>query len=86
MVLGLKMVVMNINTALNGLNAASSRFESKANTVLRATTPSDSAALSDQDMAEALVGMQIDKNAFKANAKVLKAQDDMLGSLLDILA
>ena len=77
---------MNINTSLNGLNAASARFESKANTVVRATTPSESGALSDQDVAEALVGMQVDKNAFKANAKVLKAQDDMLGSLLDILS
>ena len=81
---------MDISIPLNGLNAASARFESKANTVVRATTPSESGAqnnieLSDQDVAEALIGMQVDKNAFKANAKVLKAQNDMLGSLLDIL-
>jgi flagellar hook-associated protein FlgK len=85
MTLGAKLLVMDISVSLHGMQAASARFSERANTVLRATTPSEQGALSDQDMAEALVGMQADKTAFKANAKALQAQNDMLGSLLDIL-
>ena len=83
MVYAVKLVDMNINTSLNGLNAASARFSDKASTVLRATTAD---SLNGQNVAEALVGMVADKNTFKANARVLKTQNQMLGSLLDILA
>ncbi|MDD5759161.1 MAG: flagellar basal body rod C-terminal domain-containing protein [Desulfobulbaceae bacterium] len=39
---------------------------------------------SNVDLAEELPRMMIDRRAFQANIKTIQAQDDMLGSLLDI--
>lgn len=39
---------------------------------------------SNVDLAEELPRMMLDRRAFQANIKTIQAQDDMLGSLLDI--
>jgi len=39
---------------------------------------------SNVDLAEELPRLMIDRRAFQANIKTIQAQDDMLGSLLDI--
>jgi flagellar hook protein FlgE len=38
------------------------------------------------DLAEEIVGLQTTKHAYQANLKTLKAEDEMLGSLFDILS
>lgn len=42
--------------------------------------------LSNVDLAEEIVGLQIGKQGFLANLKVLKSEQDMVDSVLDIFA
>lgn len=64
-----------------GLNAAQARFARASVDIVQSTAnPGEEAP------AAALVEMSEAKFAFKANAAVLRAQDDMMGALLDVLA
>ena len=68
-----------ISTA--GLNAAQARFtRASADLVQSVSNPGA------DEPSGALVEMSEAKIAFKANAAVLRAQDDMMGALLDVLA
>jgi flagellar basal-body rod protein FlgC len=49
-------------------------------------TPNPDPALSNTDLAEEAKEQIVNKNAFTANAKVIRVQDEMLGTLLDILS
>ena len=64
-----------------GLNAAQARFaRASADLVQSVSNPgADEPALALVEMSEA-------KTAFKANVAVLRAQNDMMGALLDVLA
>jgi flagellar hook protein FlgE len=66
--------------ALGGLNTQQQRFTAAANTIAQAGTGAE------VDLAKESVNILTAKTLFKANISVIKTQDQMLGSLLDILA
>jgi flagellar hook protein FlgE len=63
-------------SALSGLSNASQRLQNSANNVTNVNTP--------VDITEEIVDQIVSKVAFKANINVIKTNDDMLGSILDI--
>jgi hypothetical protein len=70
-----------IATAAYGMFAASKKFEASAFRVAQIGDPN-----ADVDLVAETVTQIGAKNEFSANAKMMKAADDMLGDLLDILA
>ena len=52
--------------------------------VSRGTVISGALESSNVDIAEEIVGQIVSKAAFKANASVIRAADELIGSLLDI--
>lgn len=49
------------------------------------TTGYDRLVQGESDIATAMVDTQIDKHAIEANVQMIKAADDMVGTLLDIV-
>ena len=83
--------------ALSGMNAAARRLEVSVTTAKPSTTavydPQASFANQDGlvaapnvDLSQELVGQMIASYSFAANAKVMKADDNMTKSLLNIMA
>jgi flagellar hook protein FlgE len=70
-------------SALVGLNNASKRLQNSANNLAIVQTAGLKKG-SNVDIAEEMVDQIIAKAAFKANVNVIKANDEMIGSLLDI--
>ena len=73
-----------INAAIPGLMAARQNFDQAADRISRAVSPpgegNDSVSLSD-----AAVGLLAAKDTYEVNLQAVKAGDDMLHKLLDIL-
>lgn len=69
-----------IATASYGMLAASRRFEASAFRVAQMGDPS-----ADVDLGREVVEQITAKHEFSANAKVMRAADDMLGDLMDII-
>lgn len=69
-----------IATASYGMLAASRRFEASAFRVAQMGDPS-----ADVDLGHEVVEQITAKHEFSANAKVMRAADDMLGDLMDII-
>ena len=62
---------------------------SKVDDGLPELTPEEAAAdprPSNVDLAEEIPGMMIDQRGFEANTKVIQTKDEMLGTVLDIVA
>ena len=68
-----------LTSAISGITAASARFD-------RAAIQTVQDASQGNDIVSDLVEQIDSRNAFRANINVVRATDDMLGSLLDIKA
>jgi flagellar hook protein FlgE len=75
------MTISSIAIGASGMHRAADRFEASAARVARFGT-----GLGDVDLATEMVEVLTAETDFKASAKIVRAADDMLGSLLDILA
>ena len=77
-----------ISNALNGLQAQSRRIASASENILKQTSelrdPDDVGEA--KSVESSVVELKEAAVDYKANAKVIKAQDEMLGQLLDIVA
>lgn len=69
-------------TALQGMMSGMQSMNKNAHSI--ATAPATPAAQNQQT--EAVVGLMGDQHQVQASAKAFKAADDMIGSLLDIMA
>lgn len=77
-------MVDSINAnALQGIQRARANMQRNAADIARANT---TAADNGKDMTRSLVELNQNKNAAIASMKVLKASDEVLGSLLDVKA
>jgi hypothetical protein len=82
---------MNINTSLQGYQAAQSSLDARAARIAQATTQAASqagnpkASAPSADIASDMVGMNTDRLAASYNLKAMKVQSSMLGDVLDIL-
>ena len=78
-------MVDSINAnALQGIQRALSGMQRNAADIARANTTN--AADNGKDLTRSLVELNQNKNAGIASMKVLKASDELLGSLLDVKA
>ncbi len=76
-------MIQAMNSALQGLSMNQSRWELHASRIARdgaaATRPS-------MPLATAIVGARSAQRGYEANLAVLETADEMLGSLIDVLA
>ena len=72
------MISGTVETALMGLNAALESMQRTAARIAEFT--------SETDLIKDIVQLSIDERRFEANIAVIRTADDMIGSLLDILA
>ena len=76
--------------ALEGMMRASKQLEGAAEETLRATTVGADPGAAQQtppaSLERAAIGTITSRTAYTANAKMVKAADEMLGSLMDIVA
>ena len=70
--------------ALQGIQSAQSKMQRNAFDIAKANQSLK--ADNTKDPARSLVELNQNKNAAQANMKVLKTADEMLGSILDVLA
>ncbi|MBE7558546.1 hypothetical protein HS125_06235 [bacterium] len=82
-----------INSALAGIHSALRRYEQSAARIARAgqEVPADPAVQFPQpedrfDLSREAVNLLASRHAVAANAAVIRAEDKLLGNLLDILA
>lgn len=70
-----------------GVDAEVERVDDRVTLTARPTESSaESAEPSDVDLAEEIPQLMMAKAGYSANLKTFKAQDEMLGSLLDVMA
>ena len=69
------------SSALQGIQRAQNGMQRNASNIARSNQPDNP-----KDMTRSLVELNQHKNAGMASMKVLKAADEMLGSLLDVKA
>ena len=93
-------LISGISSSLGGMRSEMDRINKIANNVANANTPGyratgvgegntvegDSSELSNVDLAEQFVGLISAKTGFAANVKVLKIEEELSNSLLDIIA
>lgn len=70
-------------TAAAGMEAAADRFAQSASRVARAGTGLPAA---DDDPAQGIIDGMVAKQAFGANVGVVRTADEMMGTLLDVIA
>ena len=77
---------MNIGfaSALNGLSFYQRRAADAAENIIKQTSAIEETSKA-PSLEESVVELAVSEVGYKANVKVLKTQDEMLGSLLDIL-
>ena len=71
-------------SALQGIQSAQSKMQRNAFDIAKANQSLK--ADNSKDPTRSLVELNQNKNAAQANMKVLKTADEMLGSILDVLA
>ncbi|MBT8440674.1 MAG: hypothetical protein HKP55_04415 [Gammaproteobacteria bacterium] len=69
--------------ALQGIQQARAKMQQNASDIARANNVNEPSNL---DAARSLVELNQNKNAALASMKVIKAENDMLGALLDVTA
>lgn len=74
-----------LESAAQGLQFNQRKFEYHAGNISRWGTE-DSAEGQDVNLGEELVGVLKSRRGYQANLMVVRAADDMLGSLIDIFA
>lgn len=72
-----------INEALSGLQMNQSRFEQHASRIARAGLQDGAEPV---DLAGEVVGTNVARRGYEANLAVLRTADEMVGTLLDVLA
>lgn len=79
--------VTMVEAGTQGVTAQVQRVETPGAMVYESTQAGEVLVeKSNVDLTEELPQMIIDRRAFQANIKTIKAQDEMLGSLLDIMS
>ena len=73
-------------SALNGLQFHQKSFLESADRISRWGTPQSQGATEDISLEKEMVGLLQSQRGMEANILVIKTEDEMLGSLLDILA
>lgn len=73
-------MLAGIQSALSGIHAHLDSFNQTASRIAR-SAPGPGA-----DLPKDMVQMMIDKRCIQANASTIKVADDMIGTLVDILA
>jgi flagellar hook-associated protein FlgK len=78
---------MNVGfaSALNGLTSYQRRAADAADNIIKQTSEIEESSEA-PSLEESVAELAVSEVGYKANVKVLKTQDEMLGSLLDILA
>lgn len=76
------MAISAISSGISGMHRAADRFEASANRVARFGTGLGG----EVDLASEMVDVMMAETDFKAATKIVRVADDMVGSLLDILA
>ena len=71
------------SNALQGIQQARAKMQQNASDIARANSLNKPSNL---DAARSLVELNQNKNAAEASMKVLKAENEMLGALLDVTA
>lgn len=77
-----------ISTALGGLQRNQRTFEQHAERISRSGAPDAAEGMSQPriDLATEMVGLLQSRRGYEANLPVIRAADEMIGSLLDVLA
>lgn len=70
-----------LNSGLQGINSGLDNLRKDAQAIASATTQRDE---NTSDIADSLVDMNINQRNTEASVKVVKAADEVLGTLLDI--
>ena len=73
-----------LQSGLHGIQAGLNGLQKSAQTIATATT--DTGPATTKDMAEAVVELRLYEQGVKGSARVVKAADEMMGSLLDTFA
>lgn len=69
--------------AIQGIQQARAKMQQNASDIVRANNLKEPSHL---DAARSLVELTQNKNAAEASMKVIKSENEMLGSLLDVIA
>lgn len=80
------MVSSAINSVLQGLAWNQQRFAEHADRISRWGLPGPSGIQDGIELEKEMVGMMVAKRGYQANLAVVRAADEMLGSIIDILA
>ncbi len=75
-----------IQSALQGMNRNQLTMEQHAHRISRAGETGLSPESPTVSLPEEMVGMMVAQRGFEANIPVIRAADEMLGTLIDILA
>ncbi len=76
------MTVSGLGAALQGIEHNKRRFEAQAETIARAGTSGEPL----DDLPGAFAGLQVARRGMEASFAVVRSADEMLGTLLDVLA
>jgi len=80
------MIFSTINTAVSGMHANQARFLDSASKMARFGAPAESGENNPISMEDEIVGVLTSRRGYEANLSVVKAADEMLGTLLDTFA
>ncbi|MBU8870716.1 MAG: hypothetical protein KOO60_07620 [Gemmatimonadales bacterium] len=80
------MMIHGINSSLQGLQRNQHDFMKHADRISQWGNSGVGNNGQEIDLAEELLGTMTARRGFEANLSVLRAEDDMLGSLLDVMA
>lgn len=76
-------MISALNRALTGMQLNQQRFEQHASRISRAGLPGAGDTV---DLPTGIVGTKVAQRGYEANLAVLRTADEMVGSLLDVLA
>ena len=80
------MMIHGLNSALQGIQKNLQDFQKHADRISQWGTSDVGADGQGIDLAEEMVGVLTARRGYEANLPVIRAQDEMLGTLIDILA
>lgn len=80
------MITNGLSWALQGLQTNQKNFLNSANRISRWGTQPEGGRSGEISLEREMVGMMESRRGYEANLQVVKNADEMLGSLLDILA
>ena len=75
-----------LSIAASGIDAATRRFEQASSRIARAGSSTGLASETDTDLTDDIVDQLAARQSFTANVAVARTGDQVLGTLLDIIA